>query len=68
MRTNIVIDDKLMREAIRESGLKTKRATIEDALRVYVQIKKQARVRQLRGKIQWQGNLDEMRTGRVYEN
>lgn len=68
MRTNIVIDDKLMREAIRESGLKTKRATIEDALRVYVQIKKQAHIRRLRGKIQWQGNLQDMRTGRVYEN
>lgn len=68
MRTNIVIDDKLMREALRAGGLKTKRATIEDALRVYVQLKKQARIRRLRGKIQWQGNLDEMRSSRVSEN
>lgn len=68
MRTNVVIDDKLMREAIRAGGLKTKRATIEDALRVYVQFKKQARIRRLRGKIQWQGNLDALRKGRLFEN
>lgn len=68
MRTNIVIDDKLMQEALREGGLKTKRATIEDALRVYIQFKKQTRIRRLRGRIQWQGNLDEMRQGRVREN
>lgn len=68
MRTNIVIDDKLMREAIRASGLKTKRATIEEALRVYVQLKKQARIRRLRGKVQWEGNLEEMRLSRVSEN
>lgn len=68
MRTNIVIDDKLIREAMQEGGHKTKRATIDDALRVYVRFKKQARIRRLRGKIQWQGNLEEMRKGRVYEN
>ena len=68
MQTNIVIDDKLMREAMRAGGQKTKRATIEDALRTYIQIKKQARITRLRGKIQWRGNLQEMRTGRIYEN
>jgi Arc/MetJ family transcription regulator len=68
MRTNIVIDDKLMDEAIRAGGLKTKRATIEEALRVYIQFKKQARIRRLRGKMQWRGNLDEMRKGRVVAN
>lgn len=68
MRTNIVIDDKLMRAAMRAGGQKTKRATIEDALQTYIQIKKQAQMRRLRGKIQWQGNLQEMRAGRLYEN
>ncbi len=65
MRTNIVIDDELMREAMEASGLPTKRATVEAALKLLIQIKSQTAVRRLRGKVRWEGNLDEMRTGRV---
>lgn len=61
MRTNIEIDDKLMDEARRASGLRTKRATVEEALKLLVQTKKQAGIRKLRGKLQWEGSLDEMR-------
>lgn len=64
MRTNIEIDDQLMKQAMRASGERTKRATVEEALRLLVQVRRQARIRRLRGKIQWEGNLDEMRLGR----
>ncbi len=64
MRTNIIIDDKLMREAVRASGLKTKRATVEHGLRLLVRLKQQAEIRRLRGKLVWQGDLDTMRTDR----
>ncbi len=64
MRTNIVIDDALMAEAQRLSGLPTKRAIIEEALRKLIQLKRQEGIRQLRGQIQWDGNLDEMRRNR----
>ncbi len=63
MRTNVVIDDQLMRQAMRASGLPTKRAVIEAALRLLVQLKGQAKIRHLRGKVAWKGNLDEMRAG-----
>lgn len=65
MRTNIVIDDKLMREAMRVTGLPTKRAVVEEALRLLIQVKSQKGIRRLRGKVQWEGNLDELRTGRM---
>ncbi len=65
MRTNIVIDDKLMKEAMESSGLPTKRATVEAALRLLIQIKSQAEIRRLRGKVHWEGDLDEMRSSRV---
>jgi len=67
MRTNIVIDDRLIEEAMRKAGLKTKRAAVEAGLRLLIQVKSQARVRQLRGKIPWAGDLNEMRAGRVRE-
>jgi Arc/MetJ family transcription regulator len=62
MRTNIVIDDKLMRDALRASGLKTKREAVEHALRTLVRLSRQAEIRQLRGKVDWQGDLDAMRS------
>lgn len=65
MRTNIVIDDQLMREAIQASGLPTKRAVVEEALRLLVQVKRQKSVRRLRGRIQWDGELAEMRASRA---
>lgn len=67
MRTNIVIDDKLMRQAMRASGLKTKKAVVEEGLRTLIRLNQQAQIRKLRGKIQWQGNLDEMRASRIGE-
>ena len=64
MRTNIVIDDKLMADAMRATGLKTKRAVVELGLRRLVQLSAQARILELKGKVLWEGNLDAMRRGR----
>jgi Arc/MetJ family transcription regulator len=65
MRTNIVIDDRLMREAMKASGFSTKRAVVEAGLRLLVQVKAQAGLRRLRGQVQWEGNLAELRASRV---
>ena len=62
MRTNIVIDDKLMRDALRATGLKTKRAAVESGLRTLLRLSRQAKIRQLRGKLNWQGDLNAMRS------
>ena len=64
MRTNIVIDDKLMEDAIITSGLLTKKEVVEEALKLLVQVKKQSKLKKLRGKLKWEGNLDEMRTNK----
>jgi len=64
MRTNIVIDDKLMREALRASGLKTKRQAVEEGLRALLRLKRQGEIRKFRGKLAWKGDLDEMRSAR----
>lgn len=61
MRTNIVIDDELMAEAMRATGFSTKRETVEAALRRVVLLKRQESIRELRGTINWIGDLDEMR-------
>lgn len=61
MRTNIVIDDELMNDALRLSGLRTKREVVESALRLLVQLKKQEGIRLYRGKLRWEGDLDDMR-------
>jgi len=62
MRTNIVIDDKLMKETLRLTGLKTKREAVELGLRTVVRLRKQKEIRRFRGKLKWQGDLDAMRT------
>jgi Arc/MetJ family transcription regulator len=62
MRTNIVIDDRLMRDTLRVTGLKTKREAVELGLRTLVRLGKQEEIRQLRGKLKWQGDLKAMRT------
>jgi Arc/MetJ family transcription regulator len=62
MRTNIVIDDKLMRETLRVTGLKTKREAVELGLHTLLRLGKQQEIRQLRGKLHWQGDLNAMRT------
>jgi len=61
MRTNIVIDDNLMAEAIELSQLKTKKAVVESGLRLLIQIKKQERIKSLRGQLKWTGDLEKMR-------
>lgn len=62
MRTNIVIDDDLMRDAMRVTGLKTKREAVELGLRTLLRLNKQRQIKSLRGKIAWKGDLAEMRT------
>ena len=62
MRTNIVIDDVLMRDALKATGLKTKREAVEMGLRTLLRLRNQEDVRKFRGKLHWEGNLDEMRT------
>ena len=62
MRTNIVIDDKLMKETLRLTGLRTKREAVELGLRTVVRLRKQEEIRRFRGKLNWQGDLDAMRT------
>ena len=65
MRTNIVIDDEVLRRAMKLTGMKTKRAVVDAGLRLLVEIKSQAGIRKLRGKVEWRGNLDEMRRSRI---
>lgn len=61
MRTNIEIDDELMKDALRYTGAKTKREAVELGLKTLVQLGKQVEVRKMRGKLQWEGDLDAMR-------
>jgi len=61
MRTNIVIDDELMNEAMTLSQIKTKKAVVETGLKLLIQIKKQERLKSLRGKLNWEGDLNAMR-------
>jgi Arc/MetJ family transcription regulator len=62
MRTNIIIDDTLMSEALGVSGYKTKKETVEEALKLLITFKNQSKIRDFRGKLQWEGDLDKMRT------
>ncbi len=62
MRTNIVIDDKLMKDTLRATGLKTKREAVEQGLRTLLRLSQQSEIRRFRGKLNWQGDLDRMRT------
>ena len=62
MRTNIVIDDKLMQETLKATGLKTKREAVELGLRTLLRLGRQAEIRRLRGKLHWEGDLEAMRT------
>ena len=66
MRTNIEIDDELMAKAIAATGLKTKKAVVEEALKLLVRLRAQARIKEARGKLtSWEGSIDEMRTDRL---
>jgi Arc/MetJ family transcription regulator len=61
MRTNIVIDDSLMAEALAVSGLKTKREAVEQGLKLLIAQKKQKGIRKFRGQLAWEGDLEQMR-------
>ena len=62
MRTNVVVDDNLMKSALKASGLKTKKDAIEEGLKLLVQVRSQKAIKGFRGKLKWSGNLDAMRT------
>ena len=64
MRTNIVIDDKLMKDTLRATGAKSKREAVELGLRTLLRLRQQEEIRRFRGKLNWQGDLDAMRTDR----
>jgi len=62
MRTNIVIDDELMKEALKLTGLKTKKDAVELGLKTLIKLNKQERLKHYRGKLKWEGDLEQMRT------
>ena len=62
-RTIIEIDDDLMAKAIKLAGVNTKKAAVEEGLRLLVQTRLQGRLRNLHGKLHWEGSLDKMRRG-----
>jgi len=68
MRTNIVLDDKLIHRAQKLTGIKTKREVVHEALRLLILLSEQAEVRVLRGKAPWDGDLNEQRQSRVRAN
>ncbi|TVR75187.1 MAG: type II toxin-antitoxin system VapB family antitoxin [Marinilabiliales bacterium] len=61
MRTNIVIDNELMKKAMSITGHKTKKATVEEGLKLIVSLKEQEKIRAFRGKLKWHGDLEQMR-------
>ena len=61
MRTNIEIDDSLMADALKATGLSTKKEAVELGLKALIKLNKQSSIRSLRGKLKWEGSLDEMR-------
>ncbi len=64
MRTNIEIEDSLMAEVLKATGLKTKREAVELGLKTLVQLKKQGAIKGFRGKLTWEGSLNEMRSAK----
>lgn len=64
MRTNIVIDDNLMDAVLKLGKFKTKREAVEEGLRLLVRLMQQENIRNFRGKLKWEGDLDEMRSDR----
>ncbi len=61
MRTNIEIDDRLMADALKATGLQTKKEAVELGLKALIKLKRQSSIRTLRGKLKWEGDLDKMR-------
>ncbi len=68
MRTNIDIDDDLLKEAINLTGSKSKKEMVNRALEEIIKVEKIKKLRSLRGKVKWEGNLDEMRTYDKWSN
>ncbi len=68
MRTNIEIDDKLIKDALKLSGLKSKKEIVNTALEEYVRFKKRQALKNLQGKVKWIGDLDKMRTYDKWED
>jgi len=64
MRTNIEIDDTLMAATLAVTGLRTKRAAVELGLKTLLRLRRQEEIRALRGRLDWQGDLDALRTDR----
>ncbi|MFM8925970.1 MAG: type II toxin-antitoxin system VapB family antitoxin, partial [Microcystis panniformis] len=60
MRTNIVIDDQLMADALKATGLKTKQEVVELGLKTLIRLKQQEKIKAFKGKLKWEGNLEEM--------
>ena len=67
MRTNIVLDEALVEKAQELTGIKTKRAVVDEALRMLIRLHEQAEVRQLRGQLRWEGDIDAARLARISE-
>jgi len=65
MRTNIVLDDKLIERAQKLTGIKTKRGVVQEALRTLILLREQGEIHSLRGKLKWEGNLHELRLSRT---
>lgn len=68
MRTNIVLDEDLIERAQKLTGIKTKREVVQEALRTLILLREQAEARSLRGKLKWEGDLDEQRQSRLAEH
>ena len=68
LRTNIVLDEELVREAQKLTALPSKKAVVDEALRTLIRLKKQHAILSLRGKIEWRGDLEAFRTGRQSAN
>ena len=64
MRTNIVIDDQLMADALKATGIKTKREVVEMGLKTLIKLKQQEKIKAFKGKLKWEGNLESMRLDR----
>ncbi|MGC1378830.1 MAG: type II toxin-antitoxin system VapB family antitoxin [Anaerolineales bacterium] len=67
MRTNIILDDNLIERAQKLTGIKTKREVVQEALRTLILLREQTEIRPLRGKLKWEGDLDEQRQSRFTE-
>jgi Arc/MetJ family transcription regulator len=64
MKTSILVDDRLMSDALQATGLRTQEEVIELGLQTLIRLSQQAQIRQFKGKLAWEGNLDEMRQDR----